>query len=199
MKKNLFVMMVLMVVASFSVKSSAQEAVDLGLSVKWATCNLGASSPSDYGKYYAWGETRDKREYTPQSYMHRDSKGRYSDLGLSIKGTRYDAATANWGRGWRMPTKAEWEELLKRCKWEKGDGGWKIIGPNGKSIFLPLCGYAEGFKIYQQGSRGRYWTADTYTRGTMPYAYLASIHPMISSYTASTYREIGCGIRPVKD
>ena len=87
------------------------EYVDLGLSVKWAICNIGASSPSDYGDYLAWGETETKDEYT------NDNSVTYGDSSFGdISGNAtYDAATANWGKKWRMPTRSEFEELLDDC------------------------------------------------------------------------------------
>ena len=119
---------------------NGHEYVDLGLSVKWATCNVGASSPSDYGNYYAWGETSTKSSYTEDNYKYY-SNDKYVDIGNNISGTKYDAARANWGGTWRMPTEREFQELIDKCTWTwtllDDCFGYKITGKNGNSIFLP--------------------------------------------------------------
>ena len=114
---------------------SNHECVDLGLSsgVKWATCNIGANKPEEYGDYIAWGETKAKSEYT-----------KYKTNMFPISNTSRDAATVQWGELWRMPTKRDFKELQEMCKWEwvkiNGTNGYKVIGPNGNSIFLPAAG-----------------------------------------------------------
>ena len=114
--------------------------VDLGLSVRWATCNVGASSPEVYGSYFAWGETSQKTDYgnISQNNIRRD-------IGNNISGSAYDAAHVNWGGNWRIPTKNEVQELIDNCKWKyaryNGTDGFCITGPNGKSIFIPAAGY----------------------------------------------------------
>ena len=132
--------------------------VDLGLSVKWATSNVGAESPEDYGNYYAWGETSTKSEYT------KDNSKTYGKQMNDIGGrSQYDAARANWGGTWRLPTKAEMEELENRCTWkwttQNGVKGYKVTGPNGNSIFLPAAGYRSGSSLYTAGEYGRYWSS----------------------------------------
>ena len=106
------------------------EWVDLGLSVRWATCNVGASVPSGYGDYYAWGEIETKTEYTEETSLTYGV-----ELGDISGNSQYDAATANWGEGWRMPTEKEYRELLEECDWEMtsfdGVAGCKVTGPNG--------------------------------------------------------------------
>ncbi len=121
--------------------------VDLGLpsGVKWATCNVGASSPSDYGNYYAWGEIRPKAEYTEENWVFY---GRREEDIPNIGGNpQYDAARANWGGTWRLPTWAECEELVSECTWTAASlgehNGCKITGKNGNSIFLPASGSIE--------------------------------------------------------
>ncbi len=114
---------------------NGHEWVDLGLSVKWATCNVGASTPEEYGNYFAWGETSPKLEYTEENCKT------YREEIENIAGNPiYDAARANWGSEWRMPTSEECEELLSECKWKRtkqnDHKGYKITGPNGNSIFL---------------------------------------------------------------
>lgn len=122
---------------------SSENAVDLGLSVKWASCNIGATSPEQFGDKYAWGETSTKDKYKGDNYLYYDSTtDSYIDIGLDIKGTDYDAAHVNWGGSWRMPTKNEFKELEKSCQWEwvnlNGINGYKVLGKNGNSIFLPV-------------------------------------------------------------
>ena len=126
---------------------NGHEYVDLGLSsgLLWATCNVGASSPEEYGNYYAWGETTTKAEYTDENSLHI---GKNMD-GVDISGDeQYDAATANWGDNWRMPRYTDFEELVNECTWtwiaQNGVNGFNITGPNGNSIFLP----AAGFRYY---------------------------------------------------
>uniref|UniRef100_UPI0040569567 hypothetical protein n=1 Tax=Alistipes sp. TaxID=1872444 RepID=UPI0040569567 len=135
--------------------------VDLGLSVKWATCNVGASSPEDYGNYFAWGETTTKSSYDPSN-----SKIINRDMGNIAGNSSYDAARANWGGNWRMPTKTEMEELENRCTWtwttQGGHKGYKVTGPNGNSIFLPAAGGRRGESLGSAGEYGTYWSASPY-------------------------------------
>ena len=132
--------------------------VDLGLpsGLKWATCNIGASTPEGYGNYYAWGETTTKSSYT------EDNCRTYGVSMNDISGNAtYDAARANWGSTWRMPTNAEMEELENNCTWtwtaQSGINGYKVTGQNGKSIFLPAAGYCHGTSRYYVGECGTYW------------------------------------------
>ena len=133
--------------------------VDLGLSVKWATCNVGASSPSDYGDYFAWGKTSAKSEYTEKS---NETYGK--DLGDIAGNPAYDAVSANWGGSWRLPTKAEFEELKDNCTWttKKGHNGYWVQGPNGNSIFLPAAGWWSRTTLYYVGEKGAYWSSTPY-------------------------------------
>ncbi len=153
-------------------KNDTKEAVDLGLSVKWATCNVGATSPEKYGNYYAWGETVTKNNYSWKAYKY----GTYNDDGDYSKLTKYnttdslttleaadDAATVNWGEGWRMPTSAEWTELIEKCTWswttKNGVNGYEVKATNGNSIFLPAAGYHDSDNLRGAGSRGDYWSS----------------------------------------
>ena len=144
------------IVATGSIRG--HDYVDLGLSVKWATCNVGATSPSGYSDYFAWGETSPKSEYTEgNSVTYKKNMG-------DIAGdSRYDAARANWGGSWRMPTKAEIEELVNKCKTRwityNGHKGRLVTGPNGKSIFLPAVGENCHSSPYGVGKCGRYWSS----------------------------------------
>ena len=126
------------------------EAVDLGLSVKWANVNVGAKKPSDFGTYFAWGETKPKNFYSWDSYQWSRGKTQFlTKYSTADRKTQLDpsddAARANWGDEWRTPTEAEYEELVNpdNCKWEwttkDGVNGYKVTGKKtGQSIFLPI-------------------------------------------------------------
>ena len=176
---------------------NGHEWVDLGLSVKWATCNVEASVPEQYGNYYAWGETKPKDEYTQSNSVTFEQN--ISDFSGN---PQYDAAAANWGGDWRMPTEAEMNELSSRCTWEwikqNGVRGYKVTGPNGNIIFLPASGY---------------WYATSFTDGSCGYTYYWS-STSHSSYTSSAYtlrfdsgsrivdshnRYYGYSVRPVRE
>ena len=133
-------------------------AVDLGLSVKWASQNVGASSPSDPGGYYAWGETEEKDDYTKATY----SIGQ-NDIG-DIYGTQYDVAYVKWGKSWRMPTQEEMYELEEKCTFEWGERngikGIIVNGPSGNSIFLPAGGtkYSSSEGVVGKNEYCNYWS-----------------------------------------
>lgn len=140
--------------------------VDLGLpsGTIWAGWNVGATSPEEYGDYYAWGEIATKKEYSEESYKYYNkTTGEYVNLGGNISGTKYDVARQEWGGSWRMPTNKEFEELISNCKWEwskyKGIVGYIVTGSNGNSIFLPATGAYDGASIEDIGSEGYYWMA----------------------------------------
>jgi hypothetical protein len=130
---------------------NGHEYVDLGLpsGTLWASCNVGATSPEEYGDYFAWGETSTKSDYTISnsitsglSISELESRGIIDASGNLT--AAYDAATANWGDKWRMPTLDEIKELVNQCTWEwttqNGVNGCKVVGPNSNSIFLPAAG-----------------------------------------------------------
>ncbi len=162
---------------SFVVNGSAggtHEYVDLGLSVKWATCNVGASKPEDYGYYFAWGETKPKEVYDWSTYKwcngSENTMTKYctsSSYGTVDNKTTLDlsddAAHVNWGGSWRMPTREEQDELRAKCTWEwttqNGVNGRKVTGPNGNSIFLPAAGSRYEGSLYDAGSYGIYWSS----------------------------------------
>lgn len=143
--------------------------IDLGLpsGTKWACCNVGASKPEDYGDYYAWGETQPKEVYNWRTYIHCDgSEGTFHDIGSDIAGTQYDAATANWGAPWRMPSKEQFEELISNCTsvWttENGVNGRRFTGTNGTTIFLPAAGFRAISDLHRAGSYGYYYSSTIY-------------------------------------
>ncbi|MBO5809643.1 MAG: DUF1566 domain-containing protein [Bacteroidales bacterium] len=144
------------------------EYVDLGLSVKWATCNVGASKAEDYGDYFAWGETSVKETYDEDncltyelSYSELQAQG-YIDSEGNLTSS-HDASTANWGGDWRMPTYDELKELSNNCTWtwttQNGVNGYNVEGPNGNSIFLPAAGFRNGSSLCNAGSSGYYWSS----------------------------------------
>ena len=179
---------------------SIQKKVDLGLSVCWAGWNVGATSPEGYGNYYAWGETTTKSNYTQSSYQYFDGSN-YVNIGSNISGTQYDVARAQWGGSWRMPTKAEFQELKERCTWTwttyNNVNGYKVTGPNGNSIFLPAVGCRLSTKLDYRGSQGYYWSGSLY-EGYQSNAYVLSFHSggRLVDYK---WREYGRTVRPVCD
>ena len=128
------------------VKPGADDMVDLGLSVKWAAFNLGASKPGSDGLFFCWGELSEKQYSHTYNYKYYDPlTDDVVDIGSNICGTEYDAAHVLWGDGWRMPTAAEIQELIEQCTWEASSSGYTVTGPNGNSIFLK----ASGFMTYK--------------------------------------------------
>ena len=184
--------------------------VDLGLSVKWATQNVGASSPSDYGGYFAWGETRPKSSYTWNNCFdclddEGDSRWGIYKIGgkTSISPTSgHDAARENWGGSWRMPTNAEFEELLKKCTWtwtsQGGHYGYLVTSKtNGKSIFLPAASWRDGTDRSGEGRLGSYWSSTL----SSSLSYNARHLFFDSGYhvTRDSYRRHGLSVRPVTE
>lgn len=134
---------------------NGHEWVDLGLSVKWASCNVGADSPSEYGDFFAWGETKPKSSYTESNYT---INGVYNISG----DPQYDAASANWGDKWRMPSDEEFKELANKCEWFwtsiNGINGFRVKGPNGNELFLPAGGMYGKVRHHSINTEGCYWT-----------------------------------------
>ena len=145
---------------------AGHEYVDMGLSVKWATCNVGASSPTGYGNYYAWGETSTKSEY--YEFNCKMWERSMSD----IRGnSSYDAARANWGGSWCLPTKAECDELVSNCEYQwttqNGVAGMLFTSKrNGNSIFFPAAGWYDVTSTYGASECGYYWSSTSYEGDT---------------------------------
>jgi hypothetical protein len=179
--------------------SHSGEYVDLGLSVKWATCNVGATTPEGYGDYFAWGETATKAIYNWSTYFDYDEDGRYFwyynyDYGETVLELYDDAANVNWGGSWRMPTETELEELMDNCTWEwttqNGINGYKVTskieGYTHKFIFLPV---------------GDYWSSslelgDSEDAYRLSIIWLPEVDYFKASYGAS-HRYYGFSVRPV--
>ena len=202
MKKLLLITALLCVLCSCEEKAltgthEGHEWVDLGLpsGLKWATCNVGASLPEDYGNYYAWGETNTKTEYTKDNSVSRRKS--WGDIATS---SDRDAARANWGGSWRMPTEAEFQELRETCTWtwitRNGNQGYKVTGPNGKSIFLPAAGFRNDVKLRRADEYGCYWSSSPHTsKVSARYLYFHKRAKRVNSY----HRYHGFSVRPVLD
>lgn len=143
------------------------EAVDLGLpsGTKWASCNVGATKPEEYGGYYAWGETEEKEVYDESTYKYYKN-GKYVNIGSDISGTEYDVAHVKWGGNWCMPTLEDIKELNDNCTREwitlNGVNGKKFISKNnGNSIFLPAAGayWSGALGLKYAGGNGYYWSS----------------------------------------
>ena len=194
------------------------EFVDLGLSVKWATCNVGASSPSAYGDYYAWGETSTKSSYTWENYRFRTSGNSWDNVKLSKYNTQSDrgivdnrstlelsddVARQKWGGSWRMPTYEEFDELSDKCTWEwttlNGVGGYRVTseipGYTDRSIFLPAAGYRLGTSLSFAGSNGYYWSGSVFTDYPYDAWHLYFYSKRRIMYGRNRY--IGLSVRPV--
>lgn len=185
-------------------------AIDLGLSVKWACCNVGATKPEEYGGYYAWGETEEKSVYTEETYKYAhgiyiddgfyEDTGRYYDnIGSDISCTQYDVAYVKLGEHWRMPSYEEMEELLENCtsQWTTVNevAGRKFTSKiNGNSIFLPAAG-ARFDEFAGGGFLGGYWSSSLY-QDNPKYAYLMSFlsNDLIASHDCRCF---GICVRPV--
>lgn len=204
--------------------TNEHEYVDLGLSVKWATCNVGAYSPEQFGDYYAWGETETKPIYNWDSYKFKE----YITEDLLIM-TKYwdhsfveadgkntlepedDVAHVKWGGNWRMPTYTEMVELVRGCKWDvatrNGVNGIQVTGKNGKTIFFPCAG--ARYETYISGINNTclYWTSKLYHESDPSYGddtYLYSYDAyriMFSSLDDRSwyrsFRYVGLPVRPV--
>ena len=204
--------------ASFTLTAAApaHEYVDLGLpsGLLWATCNVGADSPEDYGDYFAWGETQPKDYYdwSTYQYCHGSDKtltkycnnSKYGYNGFTDNLTTLlpedDAATANWRSGWRMPTETEWLELYQNTTniWttQNGVNGRLFTASNGNSLFLPAAGYLDQDSLKEDGSWSYHWSSSLF----MTYSVYARGFHFSSSYsnTGSAARYYGRPVRAVR-
>lgn len=153
---------------------NGHEYIDLGLSVKWATCNVGATKPEEGGDYFAWGETEAGTLYSWSAYDWYDGESdhlskyctfnSYGQVdGKKLLDAADDAANVVWGGAWRMPTLAELQELIDNCTWtwttRNEVNGYEVKAKNGNSIFLPAAGYFDDEDVYEVSVYGSYWTA----------------------------------------
>ena len=174
--------------------------IDLGLpsGTLWACCNVGASAPEQYGNYYAWGETSPKSIYIWDTYQYGSPYDDYVYIGSDIAGTGYDAATANWGSPWRMPSLDQVKELLSCSSvWttQNGVNGRKFTGPNGGTIFLPAAGDRWNGELVTAGSDGGYWSS---TLAELFYACGLQFHSGNAHWNDRYERFIGLSVRPVR-
>lgn len=147
-----------------AVSHNGHKYVDLGLpsGLLWATCNVGANSPEEYGDYFAWGETEPKQEYNWDTYKFNQEEGfsKYDADEKEELDLEDDAAYVNWGGNWRMPTREEMDELQEYCEWiwSHSNKGYIVKSKvNGFAIFLPATGYRDDF-IFYNGTVGYAWS-----------------------------------------
>ena len=177
--------------------TNGYEYVDLGLSVNWATKNIGAVSPTDYGDYYAWGEIDTKSEYHPTE-CKTCKKKKITDIKANME---YDVAIVRWGNGWRLPSSEEFDELCKQCEWKwvsiGGHNGYIVTSKNGNSIFLPAAGWRDESSPMDEGKSGHYWSA---TPNETDPNYASDLFFNKSKYdTYWSMRGYGRTIRPVTE
>ena len=195
--------------------------VNLGLpsGTLWATCNVGATTPEGYGDYFAWGETEPKAIYNWSTYKYANgatwdipqltkycNKSSYCYNGFTDNLTTLqpsdDAATANWGSGWRMPTHEEWAELYQNTTntWTTRNGvnGRLFTASNGNSVFLPASGSRWDDELDYAGTSGYYRSSSLYTDN--PYdAWNLSFNSYYASVSDYYYRNYGLSVRPVRE
>ncbi len=182
--------------------------VDLGLpsGTLWALSNIGSTAPEDYGDYFAWGETTTKETYEWGTYKYCNisdtTMTKYLTPDNTFNGTNLenvdDAAIANWGGTWRMPTQDDFNELRTECTWTwttlNGISGSRVTGKNGMSIFLPAAGYLAGTTLYYTGEEGYYWLASLHAYSEKACVLHFALEP---SLLFGLNRFVGLPIRPV--
>lgn len=184
--------------------------VDLGLTVKWASRNVGANSPEDYGDYFAWGEIEPKDVYTWSSYKwckgSETTLTKYNTIsshGIVDNKTQLelsdDAAHVNWGGSWRMPTDAELTELREQCTWtwttQNGVIGYTVTGPNGNCIFLPATGSVWESSLSANDVLGYYWSSSLNT--DLPNQAWFVVYSNRKAHQGYESRSYGFSVRPV--
>ena len=169
--------------------------IDLGFGTKWACCNLGASRPEQGGDYFAWGET-EPRTVDDYAYKYGNlTECQY--IGDDISGTQYDAAKAQWGAQWCMPSLAEYRLLLRKCTFAaalmEGEMGLLATGTNGKKIFLPMAGTLP----FTYPGEGWYWTSTVNNHENSTRAYVLAFDAMETDWHVGAYRVNGLTIRAI--
>lgn len=194
---------------------STDDYVDLGLSVKWASCNVGAYSPEQNGNYYSWGAIYGQSTYDWEHYRFRTSGTKDDDVkfwkyvldskygSVDSKGTLEeadDAARFMLGRGWRIPTTKELSELKTKCTWTwttyKGVKGYDVLGPNGNRIFIPAAGFNGGGTDGQEGQYGYLWDSHVRDDNSLLAGFLYFNENGVTDY-ATTSRFYGLSVRGV--
>ena len=184
MKRKITCLIMCAVSCAMVAQTTGEEAghtwIDMGLpsGIKWASVNIGANRPQDAGSYYAWGETTSKTSYRWATYAHGagyNSLTKYSNAdGIMSLDATDDAATSTWGGTWRMPTKAEWEELQANCDWawtddydQTGVAGYVVASKSSEaSLFLPAAGCRYANQFNEKGVHGYYWSSSLYQTST---------------------------------
>ena len=199
-----------------TVTANTHEWVDLGLpsGTLWATCNVGASAPEEYGDYFAWGETAPKDYYDWSTYKW--CNGSYTTMTKYCTDSSYgyngfvdnkteldpedDAAYVNWGSSWRMPSKEQQDELREKCTWtrttQNGVNGYLVTGPNGNTLFLPAAGNRWGVSLNYVGSYGYYWSRTLYS--SYPYYAYYLYFDSGNVYWYYISRNYGFAVRAVR-
>ena len=194
----------------------SHEYVDLGLpsGTLWATCNIGANVPEEYGDYFAWGETEPKETYDWSTYKW--STGNYDTLTKYCSKSNYgyndytddktelepedDAAYVNWGPSWRMPTRGQQDELREQCNWmwttQNGVNGWLVTGPNGNTLFLSAAGYHNNSSLDYAELYGFYWSRTLFS-GYPSNAYDVDVYSGAVNWSYHS-RSYGFPVRPVR-
>ena len=197
------------------IEVESHQYVDLGLSVKWATCNIGASKPEEYGDYFAWGETEIKSSYTESNYslIHKQDPSSLVFCQKQIAGgcndltTTYikenDVAKVRWGDKWRVPTVGELNELKEKCEWvwtiRNGVHGYlvnsKVEGYKNQSIFIPAAGCRSKDNLYSAGAGGYLWSSSQVDKKPETAFFLSLFKDVVNVYYGMCFE--GMSIRPV--
>lgn len=224
MNKRLLTMFSALVPLTLAIAQAPEDvqAVDLGLpsGIRWASCNVGATTPEGYGYYFAWGETDSKKDYSWATYKYANVGERYhykftkyctdassGDNGFidnkTVLEPEDDAATANWGDVWRMPTDAEWTELREQCAWtwtaQNGVNGYQVASKtNGNSIFLPAAGFRDGNAAPYVAGRRAYYGSSSLLENSSDDVWIVTFnHEKVER--DNDKRNKGLSVRPVQD
>ncbi len=197
-----FVAVIGLFIGQISAHAQCPEAVDLGLSVKWASFNVGAWAPEEVGDYYAWGEIKTKEVFAGTTYRWYNSSHKLLKYNTRDNRTvlelKDDIAHVMYGGQWRMPTMEEWEELMDNCNWlwteVNGVCGYVVTGINDNSIFLPASGHMEGDSKYEVGC-GYYWSSSVNQNNDGEAQHLFFQNGYVGSYLRA--RSYGMPVRPV--
>ena len=208
-RKNIRLFALTSMLMSLCITASAQhEFVDLGLSVKWATCNVWADKPEDVGGLFAWGETITKTEYSYSTYKYSVDgvRGNYTKYcnedNKTVLDLEDDVAHVKWGGSWRMPTASEFRELMDNCKWTwksvNGINGYvvksRIKGYRDRFIFLPVAGYCYDKELSCAGEVAYYWSNSLFDFPSSAISLLLSSDDFCRHYCS---RFVGNPVRPV--